>query len=46
MLGRLYVTLCEVEDAFLNGKMDEVAKIVDSIKEMKKSGHEQFMEEE
>ena len=41
MLGRLYV-----EDAFLNGKMDEVAKIVDSIKEMKKSGHEQFMEEE
>jgi hypothetical protein len=46
MLGRLYVTLCEVEDAFLNGKMDEVAKMVDSIKEMKKSGHDQFMEEE
>lgn len=46
MLGRLFVTLCEVEEAFLNGKMDEVAKIVASIKEMKKAGHDKFMEEE
>ena len=45
MLGKLFVTLCEVEEAFLNGKMDEVAKIVAAIKEMKKAGHDKFMEE-
>ncbi len=46
MLGKLYVTLCEVEAAFLDGKVDEVAKIVSSIKEMKKAGHDRFIEEE
>ena len=46
MLGKLYVTLCEVEVAFLDGKVDEVAKIVGSIKEMKKAGHDRFIEEE
>jgi soluble cytochrome b562 len=46
MLGKLFVTLCEVEEAFLNGKIDEVAKIVASIKEMKKAGHDKFMEGE
>lgn len=45
MIGKLYVTLCEVEEAFLNGKIDEVAKIVGSIKEMKKTGHDKFIEE-
>ena len=37
MMGKLYVTLCEVEEAFLNGKIDEVAKIVESLKEHEKS---------
>ncbi len=46
MIGKLYVTLCEVEVAFLNGKIDEVVKMVDSLKEMKKSGHKKFMKEE
>jgi soluble cytochrome b562 len=46
MMGKLYVTLCEVEEAFLNGKIDEVAKIVGALKEMKKAGHEKFMDEE
>ncbi len=46
MIGKLYVTLCEVEEAFLNGKIDEVAKIVDSLKEMKKAGHKKFVKEE
>jgi hypothetical protein len=45
MLGKLYVTLCEVEEAFLKGKVEEVAKIVASIKEMKKTGHDKFIEE-
>ncbi len=46
MIGKLFVTFCEVEEAFLNGKMDEVAKIVTAIKEMKKAGHDKFIEEE
>lgn len=46
LTGKLFVTLCEVEEAFLAGKIDEVAKIVESIKEMKKEGHDKFMEED
>lgn len=45
MIGKLYVTFCEVEEAFLNGKLDEVAKIVASVKDMKKAGHDKFVEE-
>jgi soluble cytochrome b562 len=46
MMGKLYVSLCEVEEAFVAGKLEEVAKLVDSLKEMKKTGHDQFMKEE
>jgi len=45
MMGKLFVTLCEVEEAFLNGKIDEVAKLVESLKEQKKAGHDKFMDE-
>lgn len=45
MIGKLFVTLCEVEEAFLNGKIDEVAKIVEALKESKKTGHDKFLEE-
>jgi soluble cytochrome b562 len=46
MIGKLYVTLCEVEEAFLNGKIDEVVKLVDSLKELKKTGHKEFIKDE
>jgi soluble cytochrome b562 len=46
MMGKLYVTLCEVEEAFLAGKTEEVAKLVEAMKEMKKAGHDKFMEDE
>lgn len=46
MMGKLYVALCEVEEAFLAGKIDEVAGIVERLKEMKKEGHEKFIEDE
>ncbi len=45
MMGKLFVTLCEVEEAFLNGKIDEVAKLVESLKEQKKAGHDKFMDD-
>jgi soluble cytochrome b562 len=46
MTGKLYVTFCEVEEAFLDGKIEEVVKIVDAIKELKKSGHDKFMKDD
>lgn len=46
MVGKLFVTFCEVEEAFLDGKIEKVTKIVDSIKELKKSGHDKFMKED
>jgi soluble cytochrome b562 len=45
MMGHLFVTLSEVEEAFLAGKTDEVARLVETLKEMKKAGHDKFMEE-
>jgi hypothetical protein len=35
-----------VEDAFIAGNIAEVAKIVDSLKEAKKAGHDKFIEKE
>ena len=46
MMGKLYITLCEVEEAFLDGKIEKVAELVEGLKDMKKAGHEKFMEDE
>ena len=46
MMGQLYVKFCEVELAFLDNKMDRVQTLVSEIKELKKKGHNEFMEEE
>ena len=46
MMGRVYVALCEAEEAFLAGNTAEVAKIVTSLKDLKKQGHKQFMKDD
>ncbi len=46
MMGKMFLSLCDVEDAFNNGKIEEVAKIVNNLKEMKKEGHEKFVKED
>lgn len=46
MMGQLFVVFCEVEEAFLDGKIEEVAKIVTTVKDMKKAGHDKFITEE
>lgn len=46
MMAKLLVSLCEVEEAFLDGKIEKVTEIVESLKEMKKAGHDKFMEDE
>lgn len=44
--GKLFLTLCDVEEAFNNGKLDEVAKLVTNLKEMKKDGHKKFKKDD
>lgn len=46
MMGQLFVVFCEVEEAFLAGNTEEVAKIVATVRDMKKAGHDKFMEDE
>lgn len=46
MMSKLLVVFCEVEEAFLAGNTEEVTKIVAAVREMKKEGHEKFMEDE
>jgi len=46
MMAKLLITLCEVEEAFQAGKIDDVATIVDSLKTQKKEGHDKFLPEE
>lgn len=46
MMGQLFVTLCEVEQAFLADDKAQLAKLLDTLKSMKKEGHNQFMEDE
>jgi soluble cytochrome b562 len=45
-MGKVFVTLCEVEEAFLSGKIEDVAKLVETLKEQKKAGHQKFIKEE
>ena len=45
MMGKVYVTLCEIEAASLAGEMDKVAELVKGLRTAKKEGHDKFMEE-
>jgi len=46
MMGQLYVKLCEVEEAFLSNDLEKVGKLVEDLKDLKKKGHNKFMEDE
>ena len=46
MMGSLISTLADMELAFLNKDMAKVKEIVESMRDMKKKGHEKFIEEE
>lgn len=45
-MGQLFVTLCEVEEAFIAKDLDKVKELVTALKGSKKEGHDTFMEEE
>lgn len=46
LMGETYVVFCKIEIAFLEGKMDEVTKLADAAKALKKEGHKKYIEEE
>lgn len=46
LIGELYVLWCRVELAFLDGKQGEVSGLLESLKELRKKGHGQFIEDE
>ena len=45
MMGGLIATLADMELAFLNNDLEKVKEIVGSMREMKKEGHDKFMED-
>ncbi len=46
MISESLVVVCELESAFLAGKLDEVAKLRDRLTEMRNAAHEEFKEAE
>jgi hypothetical protein len=46
MMGNLIATLADMELAFLNNDMVKVKEIVESMRDLKKEGHDKFMEED
>jgi hypothetical protein len=45
-MGKLFVSLCEVESAFIAKDLEKVTTLIDAIKSSKKEGHDHFIEEE
>lgn len=45
LMGQCYVVFCEIEQAFLAGKIAEIEGLIDNLKAIKKTGHQKFIEE-
>jgi hypothetical protein len=45
-MGKLFVSLCEVESAFIAKDLAKVTALVETLKGQKKEGHDEFIEEE
>ena len=45
-IAQLMVTLCEIEEAFLAEDLDKVKELITPLRDSKKQGHDEFMEEE
>ena len=44
-MAQLLITLCEVEEAFMAEDLDKVKELITPIKDSKKKGHDEFIEE-
>jgi soluble cytochrome b562 len=45
-MARLYMTLCEVEEACLANDLEAVKALIEELKKQRKAGHDRFIEEE
>jgi len=45
LMAQCYVIFCEIEQAFLEGKIDQIEGLFESLKAIKKKGHQKFIEE-
>ncbi|MFC7337709.1 cytochrome b562 [Haloferula chungangensis] len=45
-MAQLFIIFCDVEAAFLAKDFDKVQELVGALKDSKKKGHEEFMEDE
>ena len=45
LMAQCYVVFCEIEQAFLAGKIDQIEGLVESLKAIKKTGHQKFIED-
>ena len=45
LMGQCYVIFCEIEQAFLTGKVEQVEGLIENLKAVKKTGHQKFIEE-
>jgi len=45
LMGQCYVIFCEIEQAFLAGKVDQIEGLIESLKAVKKTGHQKFIED-
>jgi hypothetical protein len=45
-MGKLFVSFCEVESAFIAKDLAKVTALVETLKGQKKEGHDEFIEEE
>ncbi|MBB5353533.1 soluble cytochrome b562 [Haloferula luteola] len=45
-IAQALVSMCEIEAAFLAGEKDKVQELIGSLRDAKKKGHGEFMEDE
>ena len=45
LMAQCYVIFCEIEQAFLAGKIDQVEGLIENLKAIKKTGHQKFIED-
>jgi soluble cytochrome b562 len=45
LMAQCYVIFCEIEQAFLAGKIDQIEGLIENVKAVKKTGHQKFIED-
>jgi hypothetical protein len=45
LMAQSYVVFCEIEQAFLAGKIDQIEGLIENLKAIKKTGHQKFIED-